>query len=108
MKTKDKKTEEKSHKEGLTYHKTMGGSSTIQTNFNKNGNKFSMIETSNKVDEEKATKENNISLSRNPTPLFSSVTVKNFDKREISLIIEAEEIPQKIPLEILNMMLCFY
>ena len=47
-------------------------------------------------------------MSRNPTPLFSSVTVKNFDKREISLIIEAEEIPQKIPLEILNMMLCFY
>ena len=51
--------------------------SFIETKFNKLGNKVSMLEASNEVDEEKVTKEKNISFSR------------------ILLMIEAEETPPK-------------
>ena len=59
-----------------------------------------MLETSNKVDEKKVTKENNISLSRDPTYSLLSGIVETLDKHEILLFIESEETPQKIPLEI--------
>ena len=38
-----------------------------------------MLETSNEVDEEKVTKENNISLSRNPIASFPSGIVDTSD-----------------------------
>ena len=54
-----------------------------------------MIENSNKFYEEKITKENNISLSRNPTASFPSGIVEYSDKTYTLLIIEAEEtLPQ--------------
>ena len=49
--------------------------STIGTKFYKFGNKVSIIETSNVVDKEKVTKENNTSLSRYPTDSIPSVIV---------------------------------
>ena len=54
-----------------------------------------MIENSNKLYEEKITKENNISLSRNPTASLPSGIVEYSDKTYTLLIIEAEEtLPQ--------------
>ena len=50
-----------------------------------------MLETSNKVDEDEVTKENNISLSRDPTSSFPSGIVEYSDKNDTSLMIEAEE-----------------
>ena len=52
-----------------------------------------MIETPNKVDEEKVTKDNNISLSRDTTAKLPSVIVDYSDKNYTSLMIEAEEPP---------------
>ena len=52
-----------------------------------------MLETSNKVDEEKVTKEINFILSRDPTTSFPSVIEETFVKHEILLMIEAEEPP---------------
>ena len=66
---------------------------TIDTKFDKYGNKVSMLETSKGIAEWKVTKENNISLSRYPTDSFTSVIVDNSDKNDTSLIIEAEETP---------------
>ena len=63
---------------------------TIETKFDKFGNKVSMLETSNEADYEKVTKENNISLSRDPTASLSSGTVEPFYKHDILLVIEAE------------------
>ena len=54
-----------------------------------------MIETSNEVDEEKVTKEKNISLSRDPIASFPPVLLETVDRHDISLIIEAEETPPK-------------
>ena len=67
-----------------------------------------MLETPNKVDEEKVTKKKNISLSRDPTASFPWVIVDNVDKQYILLMIEAEETPQTITVEIWNMMLYSY
>ena len=53
-------------KEELHTIKKQGEHSTIEKKFDKFGDKFSIIETSNKVDGDKLTKENNISLSRDP------------------------------------------
>ena len=64
--------------------------STIETKFDKFGNKVSMLETLNEVDEEIITKENDIPLSRDPTSSFQSGIVYDFDKHGISLIIDAE------------------
>ena len=50
-----------------------------------------MLKNLNKVDEEKVTKENNISLSRDTTASFPSYIVEYSDKNETSLIIEEEE-----------------
>ena len=41
-----------------------GGTSTIENKSDKNGNRISMLDNSNKVNEEKLTKDNNFSLSR--------------------------------------------
>ena len=60
------------------------------TKFDKNDNKILMLETLNEVDEEKLTKENNISLSRDPIASFPSVILETIDKHDISLMIEAE------------------
>ena len=54
-----------------------------------------MLETSNYVDEDNVTKENNISFSKDSTDSFPSGIVDNFDKHYISLMIQAEETPQK-------------
>ena len=59
-----------------------------------------MLETSNEVDGGKITKENNISLSRDPTESLTSVIVDYSDKNDTQLMIEAEEPPPKHPLEI--------
>ena len=58
-----------------------------------------MLENSNEVDEEKVTKKNNISLSRDPTASFPSGIVETSDKHDIFLMIEAEDPPppQKKP-----------
>ena len=69
--------------------------STIETKFDKLGNKVSMLENSKKVDEYKVTKENNISLSRYPTALSPSGIVETSYKNDTSLMIEAEETPQE-------------
>ena len=67
-----------SSEKGITFHKKEEGKhSTIENKCDKFGNKVSMLETSNEVDEEKVTKEKNISFSR------------------ILLMIEAEETPPK-------------
>ena len=50
-----------------------------------------MLETSNGVDEDKVTKEKNISLSRNPTSSLPLCIVETFDKQICLLMIEAEE-----------------
>ena len=57
--------------------------STIETKFDKNGNKISMLETSNEVDEEKVTKDNNISLSRDPIASLPPGILENVDKHNI-------------------------
>ena len=54
-----------------------------------------MIKTSNEVDEEKETKENNILLSRDPIASFASGVLETVDKHNILLMIEAEELPPK-------------
>ena len=54
-----------------------------------------MLDTSNEVDWQKITNENNISLSRDTNDLFPSVIVETSDKHNISLMIEEEETPQK-------------
>ena len=46
-----------------------------------------MLETSNEVDEDKVTKEKNISFSRYPTALLPSVIVEYSDKNDTSLTI---------------------
>ena len=50
-----------------------------------------MLETSNKVDEGKVTKERNISLSKDTTASSPSGIVETSYKHDISLMIEAEE-----------------
>ena len=67
----------------------METTSTIDTKFDKFGNKFSMLETSSKVDKEKVTKEKNIPLSRDLTASFPSGIVNNVYIQDISLMIEA-------------------
>ena len=55
------------------YHKKEEGENfTIETRFDKFDNKFAMLEASKKVDEDKVTKENNISLLSDPTASFQS------------------------------------
>ena len=56
---------------------------TIETKFYKSGNKVSMLETSNKFDEEKVTKEDNIWLSRDPNASFPSDIVETLVKHDI-------------------------
>ena len=70
-------------------------SSIIETKFDKFGNKVSMCETSNEVDEVKLTKDHNISLSKDTTASSQSSIVETSDKHNISLMIEAEETTQK-------------
>ena len=60
-------------KELHTIKKKRVKKSTIETKFDKFGNKLSMLENSNKDDEEKVTKENNISLSADPTDSFQQL-----------------------------------
>ena len=52
-----------------------------------------MLETSNKFDEEKFTKEKNISFSGDPNAQFPSGIVEYSNKNYTSLMIEAEEPP---------------
>ena len=61
-----------------------------------------MLKNSNEVDEGKITKENNISLSRDPIDSFPSGILETVDKHNISLMNEAEDPPPppKLPLEI--------
>ena len=84
-------------KELHTIKKKRIKNSTIETKFDKFVNKVSIVETSNKVDEEKVTKENNISLSMDPTASLPSVIVETSDKHDILIIIESEETPPKNP-----------
>ena len=56
-----------------------------------------MLGTSNEFDEEKVTKENNISLPRYPIASFPSVILGTVDKHDILLLIEAEETPKILP-----------
>ena len=85
-----------SSEEGVTYHKKEEGKkSNIETKFDKFGNQVSIIETSNKFDDEKVTNEKNISLSGDPTGSFPSGVVETSDKNNTSLMIEAEETPPK-------------
>ena len=58
-----------------------------------------MLETSNVFDEEKVTKEQNITLSRYTIASFPSGILEIVDKHYISLMIEAEETPQKHTIE---------
>ena len=82
--------------EGITYQKKEENkNSTIDTKFDTFGNKVSMIETSNEVDEWKVTKEKNISFSRDTTASSSSGIVETSYKQDILLTIEAEETTQK-------------
>ena len=53
-----------------------------------------MLETSNEVDEDKLTKENNISFSRDPIASFPSYILETVGKQKCLLMIEAEETPQ--------------
>ena len=57
--------------------------STIETEFDKNDNKISMLKNSNELDEEKVTKDNNISFSKYPIALFPSGILKTVDKHKI-------------------------
>ena len=52
-----------------------------------------MLNTSDGVDEDKLTKENNISLSRNPNDSFALVILDTSDKKDTFLIIQEEETP---------------
>ena len=70
-------------KKELHIIKRGGVTSTIETKFDKFFKKVSMLETSNEIDEEKVTKDNNISLSRDTTDSFLSGTVKTYDKHDI-------------------------
>ena len=81
-------------KELRTIKKKKIKKSTIETKFDKFGNNISMLETSNKVDEEKVTKEKNISLSKDTTASYPSGIVETSDKNDISLMMEAEETTQ--------------
>ena len=91
------------------YHKKEeSGNSTIETKIDKLGNKISMHETSNGVDEDKVTKDTNISFSRGTPASLPSGIVEYSDKNDTSLMIEVEEMPPQKTLEILKMMLCFY
>ena len=56
--------------------------STIETKFDKFGNKVSMIETSNKFDRYKVIKEENLSFSRDTTASFPSVMLETSDKHD--------------------------
>ena len=61
-----------SSEEGIKQYKKEGRTfSTIETKFYKFGNKVSMLDTSNEADEEKITKQNNISFSRDSTASFT-------------------------------------
>ena len=53
-----------------------------------------MLETSNVFDEEKVTKEQNITLSRYTIASFPSGILQTVDKHNVLLIIEAQETPQ--------------
>ena len=65
----------------------------MENKFDKFGNKVSMLETPNEVDEYKVTKENNISFSRDLNASFPSGIVETSDKHNTWLIIESEEPP---------------
>ena len=54
-----------------------------------------MLETSKKYDEDKVTNDNNISFSRYPVASFPSVLVKYSNKKDASLMIEAEKNDRK-------------
>ena len=77
-----------------------GVTCTIDTKFGKFGNKASMLENSNEVDEEKETKDNNILLSRDPTASFPSGILETLDKRKLFLMTKQRKTHTKIPLEI--------
>ena len=62
-------------KEVHTEKKKKGKNSITETKFDKFGNKFSILETSNYVDEEKRIKENNILLYRDSIASFPSAIV---------------------------------
>ena len=53
-----------------------------------------MLETSNEVDDDKLTRENNISFSRDPIDSFPSYILETVCKQIFWLMIEAEETPQ--------------
>ena len=59
-------------KELHTRKKKKINNSTIETKFENSDNKVSMLENSNEVDEDKVTKENNISFSMDPTASSTS------------------------------------
>ena len=67
--------------------------STIETKFHKLGNKISMLQNSNEVNEGKITKENNILLSRDPTVTLTLGIVGYSDKNNTLLMIKSEEPP---------------
>ena len=67
--------------------------STIETKFHKLGNKISMLENSNEVNEGKVTKKNNILLSRDTTVSLPLGIVEYSDKNNTLLMIKSEEPP---------------
>ena len=64
--------------------------STIETKFDKHGNKASMYETVKEVDEEKITKKKIMSLTSDNTNSLQSCSVEDIGEINSSLIIEAE------------------
>ena len=81
--------------------------STIEKKNYLYGNKVSMFDTVNQVDEETVTKENNIFLTRELTASLLSGNVEYLDAIDTSLMIEADVTKNKKISEILNMIICF-
>ena len=81
--------------------------STIEKKNYLYGNKVSMFDTVNQVDEETVPKENNIFLTRELTASLLSGNVEYLDAIDTSLMIEADVTKNKKISEILNMIICF-
>ena len=70
--------------------KEKGNKYTTETKLYQYVNKVSMFEIVKEVDEKTVTKENNISLARNPTASLISGNVEHSDKINTWLMIEAD------------------
>ena len=104
----DTKRENFKKKELNTIEKNREKSSTIETKFDKNGNKVSMHETVKAVDQEKIIKENIKSLTRDNKTLLQYDNVEDIGEIKNSLMIEAGVTKKNEKLENLRMILCIY